>query len=525
MSLTNLPYQPLPFDLPTNCTLDCANWIQKIERADTTSIQFGYAPCGTTWTVLTGGDFSGGGSNWTQFGTWTFSGGVATSPIGTNGRIQQTFPQTTSELYQISFYCTVNNGYLNIYNGAGWYEYTQRDGYHEYVFSAASTTEINFFFSEPLGGTISNIQLKPMNADVRVDVVNLDNVVQATIPSTFNYTDGFVTLNIDDWDGLGLADGCYKLASYDPCQCSQFGFVGDDFVTPNQWRVITGAINITGGQMQFGFIGDTQVRSRALLCPDVEYEISYTLSGMTAGDSFQVRIGTTNGTSRTTDGTYTETLSTSFAGDIEVRFIVTNTGAFAVQDFSIEAVTPIVSSYSVPFELKDDHDCTVLVEACGNGNQFNFGFDGSGFKPKVRLESTYRTSGYPITRTGYEYSNGFKTVPYMRTRQAKSLLFGAPEYVHDFMNLLLGFDNVYIEGVQMASEDEEYPTPSLEQDVDLATVTMTFSKQELVEKRSCEATESIGCEEVGASILVRGTGGFVKPSTLLDTAGRTILIN
>ena len=81
MSLQLIPYQPIPFGLEANCTLPCSDWIQKIERADITSFQFGYGACGTAWTILTNGDFAGGGANWNQFGTWSFGGGVATSPV------------------------------------------------------------------------------------------------------------------------------------------------------------------------------------------------------------------------------------------------------------------------------------------------------------------------------------------------------------------------------------------------------------------------------------------------------------
>ena len=528
MSLELIPYQPIPFDLEANCTLPCVDWIQKIERADITSFQFGYGACGTAWTILTNGDFGGGGTNWNQFGTWSFSGGVATSPVSTNGRLQQTFEQTTADYFELSFYCTVNNGYLNIYNGTGWYIYTQRDGYHTYVFDTSSTTEINFFFSEALGGTISNIQLKPINADIRVDVVDYDGNVEATLPiNMFTFSNGFFTANVDDWDSLMLDDGCYKFAIYDPCECSQFGFVGDDFRTANQWRTIAGSVAIGGGAMQFKTAGQTQVRSRALLCPDTEYKITYTLTGLQGLDDFQVRIGTTNGTVRTTDGTYTETLSTTFTGNIEVRFIVNHNGVIHdidLTDFSIEAVTPVIAYESVPFNLKDNHKCTVLVEACGNGDQFNFGFDGTGFKPLMRLESTYRTSNYPTTKTGYEYSNGFKKVPYMRTRQAKALLFGAPEYVHDFARLWIGLDNVYIDGTLMASEDDEPPTISWEEDIDFGIVTMTFSKQELTEKRSCSALPDVGCTTEGFGLSITGTGGLVRPDlpTLSATDGRKL---
>jgi hypothetical protein len=529
MSLEIIPYQPIAFNLEENCTLPCADWIQKIERTDVTSVQFDYSPCPTAWTILDNGDFASGSTDWNVFGTWTFSGGVATSPTGTTGRIQQTFEQSTVGYFRLSFYCTVDNGYLNIYTAGGFYEYTNKSGYYEYFIDATTCTEINFFFNIALGGSLSNISLVPMNTDVRLDVTDLNNVNQATIPNTwYTFNNGFLTANFEDWSSLSLADGCYKLAVYDPCQCSQFGFVGDDFRTANQFRTIAGAATIGGGLIQFKTAGQTQLRSRALLCPDTEYEITYTLSGLQGLDDFQVRIGTTNGTVRTTDGTYSETLSTNFTGDIEVRFIVNHNGVphtIELSDFSIQAVKPVVAYRSVSFNLKDSHGCTVLVEACGNGDQFNFGFNGTGFKPILRLESTYRTASYPSTKTGYEYSNGFKKVPYMRTRQSKTLLFGAVEYIHDFARLWLGFDNLYIEGVLMASDDDEPPTISWEEDLDFGIATFTFSKQELTEKRSCAITSDTGCSTEGFELSILGTGGNIRPDKpiITTTQGKIIL--
>jgi hypothetical protein len=94
-------------------------------------------------------------------------------------------------------------------------------------------------------------------------------------------------------------------------------------------------------------------------------------------------------------------------------------------------------------------------------------------------------------------------------RKARSLLFGAPEYVHDFMQTLIALDNVYLNGRLSHCEDDEYPTPSLEADTDFATVTMTFSdKTELTEKRPCAAKADIGCETGGFGVTFSGTGGL-----------------
>tara|TARA_R110000868_G_scaffold334194_1_gene594879 strand:+ start:8570 stop:10171 length:1602 start_codon:yes stop_codon:yes gene_type:complete len=515
MSLELIPYQPLPFGIEDNCTLPCANWIQKIQKSDATSIQFRYGACGTAGTVLTNGDFASGGTGWTENGAWVFTTFLATSPIGTSGFIEQVPAIGVDGYYEISFNCNVNVGVLVVSTTSGaLLNYYSTSGNYTLSTFLEVGDSINFYFNTALGGNVSNIIARPINISVAVGVLDLDGYLLVLVnPSLFTFKDGFFTVNID-WDALDLDDGCYKLGIIDPCACSQFGFAGDDFQIPNQWRVITGAATIASGVMTFTFFGQTQVRSRALLCPNVKYFIEYTLAGMNPSDDFQVRIGTTTGTLRTADGTYTETISTNFAGDIEVRFIANNAvdlSSFTVTDFTISAVDPVITYESVDFQLKETHTCSVLVEACGVGEQFNFGFNGTGFKPVIRLEGTYRGSNYPMSKTEYEYSTGEKSTPYMRTRKAKTFLFGAPEYVFDFAQLWLGISNLYIDGVLMASEDSETPTIALEDDVDFGIATFTFSKKiELTEKRSCTTLPDIGCTDDGYSIYILKTGGSIR---------------
>jgi len=531
MSLSLIPYQPLPFGIEENCTLPCANWVQKIERTDETSIQFGFGACPTAGTVIVNGDFASGGDNWTQTGTWTFNNGIASSPVsGTSGNISQVVTMSGVDYVEVSFNLTLNNGVFFLTADGSYVQQVNFGGTKSFVVPVSGASASFFFvFSDALGGSISNIIIKPINTRVRLDVTDTLDVSEATIPDTwYTFNNGFLTANFEDWSSLALDDGCYKLGIYDPCECSQFGFIGDNFDVPNQFRVITGAATIDGGAMTFDFVGQTQVRSRALLCPNVDYEITYTVSGISgATQDFQIRIGTTNGVVRTTDGTYTETLSTSFTGDIEVRFIANDSGSvstFEIIDFSIEAVTPIISHRSVEFNLKDTHKCSVLIDACGVGEEFNFGFDGTGFNPKIRLEGTYRTSNYPTTRTSYEYSNGQKNVPYMRTRRAKTFLFGAPEYVHDFSALWLGFSNLNIDGVAKFCEDDEPPTISPEDDVDFGLVTFTFSdKVELTEKRSCTTLANTGCTSEGVALTIPSSGGFNLQNPQLADQGRILL--
>ncbi len=548
MGLGLIPYQPLPFGLEPNCTLPCANWIQKIERGDRTSMQFTFGACGNTGSILTNGNFASGSTGWTVNGTWVFAANVASSPIGGSGYIQQSITGAAGLYYELSFDLTLYNGVLILSSNLGITQTFYVSGGQTLIFDSDGMTNLNFYFPEALGGTLSNILLKPVSTDVAVDVVDLDDVVVDSISDEyFTFTGGYLTVSIESWAAVGLADGCYKLAIYDPCQCSQFGFIGDDFDTPNQFAVTTNTVSttvtITGGDMDVvnggAVAGSVVVQKLAALCPDVSYTVTYTVSGLAASDNFRTSSGLTNGILRTADGTYTETLTVTANNDTQqgLRFVfglgaVGGLHTITITDFSIEAVEPVVAWYSEPFNLKDDHKCTLLIEACGDSDQFNFGFNQTGFKPTIRLEGTYRGGGHPMSKTGYEYSSGTKDVPYMRTRKSKTLMFGAPEYVHDFAVLWLGFSNVFIDGVLKASDDDDEPTVALEEDYDFGIVTYQFSdKTELTEKTSCNPTKGISCSsdytdaQQGYSITVPSTGGITISSRLATGAGQVILIN
>lgn len=521
MSLGLIPYQPLPFGLEDNCTLPCSSWIQKIANTDRTSFQFTYGACGNTNNVLTNGDFTSGGTGWTVTGAWTYSFGWARSPLGGGGNIQQAIALTG--FVELTFGLEVNVGSMVLSSNLGLIDFYTFGGSKSVVFDATGMTNINFFFGSAGGGALQNVIVRPISSDVRIAALDANGNFIAFITDsvlTKTITDGFITFNIEWADNPEIV-GCYSLAVYDPCQCSQFGFIGDDFDTPNQFDVTVGGsnnANVSGGEMivtNSGVSAVTVVR-RNVLCVGVAYEVTYTLDDMAVGDTFRLAAGTANGILRTADGTYTETITVTATNDLpqDLRFVFGFVGglhAVTVTDFSIEAVEPIATFTSVQFRLTDIADCancTVLVEACGNGDQLNFGFEGSGFKPVIRLDGTLRGTGYPSTRTQYEFATGKRVVPYARLRKARSLLFGAPEYVHDFMQTLIALDNVYINGRLSYCEDDEYPTPSLEADVDFGTVTMTFSdKTELTEKRPCAATADIGCSGAYA-LAYSGTGGI-----------------
>jgi hypothetical protein len=376
--------------------------------------------------------------------------------------------------------------------------------------------------------------LKPISDDIRVGVLDLDgNALVQLASSALTITDGYATISVNDWDSLALPDGCYKFGVKSPCDCSDLGFIGQDFDTPNQFVVSVGGssnVDISGGAMSVTNSGVSAVTVLrvGVLCVGSEYEVNYTLNGMAVGDNFRIAGGTANGILRTADGVYTETITITASNDNpqDLRFIFGFVGglhAVDVTDFTIESTSRIPTFTSTTFQLKDSHDspnCTVLVEACGNSDQLGFGFNGSGFKPIIRLDATYRGSSYDSVKTSYEFATGKRVNPYGRLRKIKSLIFGAPEYVHDFMQTLTLIDNVYIDGVIKHCEDDEYPSIAFETDADMGIVTMTFSdKTELTEKRACATVADTGCSPDGTVLALTGTGGLIFGGSVLTVEG------
>jgi hypothetical protein len=184
--------------------------------------------------------------------------------------------------------------------------------------------------------------------------------------------------------------------------------------------------------------------------------------------------------------------------------------------------------FTVPFRLVDDAKCTVVFNACGDIDQFNMGFaeinlrgnigGQTGFSPRIRLEGTLRGSSYDGTREGYEFSTGRRIPTHLRTRKVKEFRFEAPGYVHDFMQLLRGFSNVYVNGDAVYMEDSEYPTPSMNPDEDLSGVILTFSKRtELTEMVRTTSLSSGGCSDRGTNLLTTRAG---KPTGVNVQGGR-----
>lgn len=122
--------------------------------------------------------------------------------------------------------------------------------------------------------------------------------------------------------------------------------------------------------------------------------------------------------------------------------------------------------------------CTLLINACNNNDSFGFVFTDSGFSPRIRVEAIIKTAQYLNDKNIFENSIGTKGASYFKRRKTKILAIDLqPEYVHDFLSLLQGFDNVYISNVAYFIEDDEYTISYNNTLNNFGSVTMQISEK------------------------------------------------
>lgn len=101
--------------------------------------------------------------------------------------------------------------------------------------------------------------------------------------------------------------------------------------------------------------------------------------------------------------------------------------------------------------------CTMLINSCCNNDAMGFAFGASGFIPRVRVEAYLKNATYTYERNVFENSDGLKSPYYFSRKKLKSLKVELqPEYIHDYLSTLAGYDNVFVNDVQYFVEDNEY---------------------------------------------------------------------
>jgi len=495
--------QPIIFNEEPDCWLEDSGIKVLAEYGDITQFQMALEPCGSDFNVIQDANFPND-NNWTLESGWTISGGQLCKSPGLFGSAYQLAPANDGVLVRLRFTLdTVDSSGVQVNYGTYTEGFTSSGSYERWIVADSAT-----FFSFSANGSaslcISSLSVMSVNTNFSVVIIDEDFTPVAllvTADGYFNFEDGFFTCSID-WETLAIPSGCYKIAVVDPCPCSQRGITALDFVTSLFSWYLASSWSIIGGFATYNGSSTGQAILNHVICDGIEYEVTYTLANMGANEEFNIRLGSANGTIRTADGTYTDTITSNGTSFIMIGNSTSGTQTFEVTNMSIEESIPSSILLSNTINVSESFDCKTLALAfCNDSNGLGFGFENTGFRPLMRIPASLNRSSYPMERLGYEYSTGRKATYYSRVRKALELGFDGKIFMHDFASLFGAADHFYIDDVEYYVEDDEYPSISWMDGDDSGGVTIQVSvKEQLVENKRLSSS-SVGCEPGGVQLL------------------------
>lgn len=545
--IQTIDIHPVRFNHSIPCGFIDAGYRQAIQHGDITQFQMLIDECENTPQMLNNTVFNTATDWSTYFGT-TFSidtiAGQAIKTTGDIAGITQPIVVADGVLMKIIVDIQITSGAFLLNVGTHLQTISNTGTFTFYVI-ADGVGAIGFLGGADSSGAINRVELYPVNTNFEIEIGHPDGTTVRTIdtinnPEYFHFSAGFMTVSFD-WTQTGggyLPDGCYELRVSDPCDCGNGGFVAMDFRTvQNQWMTSAGAYqppstngwNFLSGLLTYNGLvtPESSIYYEDVICGGETYEITYSLTGMNAGNEFQIRVGTVLGTNQTTNGTFTETITAAGTSTQNLILYGRDTGgggSFTISDFSIKRVNRSFDYISNLFDVKSVHNCTCLVSACNDSNALLAGYNATGFSPSIRIAARYGQGGYSSNQNRYESSFGRMNRYYYRGRKVSTFMFSAPMYVHDFFAHLAGYDHVFIDGDEVFMNDDEYPSISWVDNWDLGDVELQVTpKQSLIEKRRCAATVSV-CSVDGfdVPISIDGNGNIDDTTLGTETTGEIL---
>ena len=498
-----LDNQPIIFDEVLDCHLIDSGINVLAQYGDITQFQMGLEPCISDFPLIQNGNFASS-SNWTLGAGWTISGGQACHAIGIYGGLFQVAPVTNGTLVKLEFELDVTSQGCLIQYGTYLEGFTSSGTYTRYIVASGAST-IGVLANGSAAVCVVSISAVTINTNFEVYVTDLDGNVVHTLDTSdgyFNFESGYFTSSID-WETLAIASGCYTLGVFDPCPCSQGGIIALDFVSALHNWSLASSWTIVGGTATYNGSSSGQALLNHVLCSGTEYDVTYTLTNVGANEEFNVRLGSANGTTRTADGTYTDTITSSGTSFIMIGNSTSGTQTFEVTDMSIVATTKAATYTSNIIKVSEsDFGCkTYELAMCNDSNGLGFGFDGTGFRPAFRMDCSLVRGTYPMTRESYDYSSGIKKTTYARSRVARELGLDVPPHLVDFMSLAPMIDHFYIDNVEYFVEDDEFPSVSWDDNSHLGAFSLNVSKKRQLIENVRLSSASVGCDPNGNPIL------------------------
>ena len=403
-----------------------------------------------------------------------------------------------------------------------------QNGSYEFWYTPTSTSVHSWFLEvdSAFDGCIVDPSMIAIDNRFRVficdDEQNLITELDNTSPA-FNFTRNFFTVTID-WDLYVSEPGCYIITVLDPCinTCSQNRIIGQGFFDINNWILSDGPLrtwqvaNGTAGFKATG-VGIAELISHQSLCAGKTYEITYTLANM-LNNTFQLNVGGTLGILRSTNGTFTETITAG--GSAAFRLIGDSPAIgsnFDLTNLTFEAIAAdTVADYVSNLFDYGTHSCSHLINATNNEDAFGMGFFDTGFNPRIRVESKIFPQGTDQDRLTHEDSKGKKIVVWGNTNWIELLrIVNETPHAFKFLSLLPLFNHWYIGSTEYFVNDDEFPEISWNKFRNCGSVDLEIRlKQELIKQQDCTNQEISGL--IGEEDLEEQSTGLPVFTTLSE---------
>jgi len=501
MSFISTPNQPILFDQSADtCACGEDTYAQLVDSEDTVFFQVELN--------CTSEPFYATRDNLT---VWISEGGFICND-GTSGGsyLFEVEPDDIYTTFQMGLTVTeVNAGILYVFFAGGQqYEITSPGDYVFYFNTTIMDTDLTplitlsgdtfdgcFLADEPLGLSVVGLR-----SDYRFFIIDENDDVVIDNADYYQVTENKLTVGFD-MDLYGIEAGCYRIAYSDSCAnvCGQFRITNGYFTYNGGWTILSGAvINASANNLEFTQSGVNLPRaiSEMALCEDVEYYVEFKINSISPFASVQCSIGDSLLLSENTVGVHSGVLTSTSGTDFTIRLNGVD-GDTAVVDYVIvrfsDESTPIISGTSNVIQVGEFNGCEYAkLEGCNGENSFGFSFIGSGFLPGIRVKTRFFRAQYSNEVESYQDSEGRKMITYAESTKVKTLrIEQQPEYVFDFLNILLLFDNFYVNGVLYFPNEPSTFSPQWNDANALGSVEIDLIKKNgILRKTQCVETDA-----------------------------------
>lgn len=494
---------------------DYSNWCTQGDMSSSTGWTFG-----ASGVTITGGEFTG----------------TATS----NGEIANSYYLQGQRYYRVTFTITENTGTITCLGHTA-----AAIGTWSFIYTHTLETK-QFAFSVTNGGayTITNIDINDItdNYSHVCYVANSSGTHQGTL-ATPTVSGEHLAFDADLGSYSLTSGSLYDIKVLDPIQntgAQNFlpngNFVNKSDSTDYRWtETLTGSNTIT-----IGFDASTYEHQATYAAPSVaaqdvltqanlltvgdEYEITFNIDSI-AACTVRVYCGTAFGSSHTTTGSKTDTITCTANQTFTLQFVPSSTsGACVIGSINISKTTeadytPDYQSNQFDFKDADEWCNTLLIRSLSVYDNLDFEFTNTASIFAVRLAAELGEASYDPETSDILDSAGRRSYYHFQRRKALKLFIGLyPDFIHDYLSTLGGYDNIYVGDDEYSLESDVYRVSWIFPNIGEGEITLGEREQKTISNNMSTISEGVDVASSG-SFLIDPSGNFiVDPSANNITA-------